>query len=342
MTLPYASVTQDRFTSAMRTRLLALAVGALLAGGGVLIPASAQAAHALSVTSMFVSVDAQTYAVGAQVNATVTGRTNGGAPLSGRVSLTVVGPSGSMTVSDQPVSAVNFSTVIAFRAGDPGTYGVKVLFTPANRDLLTGSSASTDFESRLGGSTLTGKAPALTAGTSGTLTATLALADTQPAGGTVQLRLDDGDDVVTSCDPQSTGAKTAGCPLALPTMLGAGAHTAHLRWQGSAFYTAADATVPITVNAPASKGGGSGSGGGAAQAPAAAPTPTATPTPRATPAVTPTATTPAAIDPSNTDATSPIPLLPIIIAVIALLLCAGIVLTVVLVVRSRTPKPPVA
>jgi hypothetical protein len=327
----------------MRTRLLALAVGALLAGGGVLIPASAQAAHALSVTSMFVSVDAQTYAVGAQVNATVTGRTNGGAPLSGRVSLTVVGPSGSMTVSDQPVSAVNFSTVIAFRAGDPGTYGVKVLFTPANRDLLTGSSASTDFESRLGGSTLTGKAPAFTAGTSGTLTATIALAGTQPAGGTVQLRLDDGDDVVTSCDPQSTGAKTAGCPLALPTTLGAGAHTAHLRWQGSAFYTAADATVPITVNAPASKGGGSGSGGGAAPAPAApAPaTPSATATPRATPAVTPTAT-PAAIDPSNTDATSPIPLLPIIIAVIALLLCAGIVLTVVLVVRSRTPKPPVA
>jgi hypothetical protein len=329
----------------MRTRLLALAVGALLAGGGVLIPASAQAAHALRVTSMFVSVDAQTYAVGAQVNATVTGRVDGSAPLSGRVSLTVVGQSGSVTVSDQPVSAVNFSTVIAFRAGDPGTYGVKVLFTPANRDLLTGSSASTDFESRLGGSTLTAKAPTLTAGTAGTLTTTIALADSKPAGGTVRLRLDDGDDIVATCDPQSTGAKSAGCPLALPATLTAGTHTAQLRWEGSPFYAAADATVTFTVSAPAKKSSGSGGGGsgngGSGGGGAAAPAPTASPTAsaaRPTPTATPLAAGQPAIDPRNTDATSPIPLLPIIVAVIALLLCAGIVLTVVLVVRSRTPK----
>jgi hypothetical protein len=336
----------------MRTRLVALVAGALLAGGGVLIPASAQAAgsapriSAPAATAMAIELDSPAFPVGDAVQVSISGRVLDGRALSGTWSLTLSSAEGpSVLAANMPVNTANFLTGFSFRAGKAGDYGLTVAFTPSNLLAEQSSQAQTSFEVRIVGSTMTAAAPQLTAGTPGTLDTTIKLADSLPAGGTVRLILD-GDDSGITCDPVPSGTQTVGCPLKLPASLTAGAHTAKLRWENSPNYAVAVATVQLTVAPPKkSSGGGSGSGSGGGAAPAPAPAAaSASASPRATPkaTATPIAAGAPAIDPHAADATGPIPLLPIIIAVIALLLCAAIVLTVVLVVRSRAPKPPAA
>jgi hypothetical protein len=326
--------------------MLAAAASALLVGVGVLAPASAQAfGQVPSATTVGLDLDSDAFPVGHRVAATVSGSVLDGKALHGRWTLTVSGPGGAVVVADEAVNAASLETGTAFDAGDAGDYRATLQFTPSSPLDEQPASAARTFEVRVVGSIVTVTHGALTAGSSGTLTAAIALADTRPAGGTVRFRVDDTDtDADTDgCTPQSTGARTAGCTLRLPA-LAAGAHVAHLRWEGSDVYAVGVADVPFTVaasagGAPGAPAKGGGAGGGSATH-AATPAPGASASTRIPTAGSTTAPVAAGqpLDPRTAGATSGIPLLPIAIVVVAVLLCAAIVLTVVVVVRRRRPS----
>lgn len=349
----------------MRTRLLALAAGALVAAGaGVLVPSAAQAAPAAptlfgipAITIASVTMSHPLYTIGDPVVAHVDIQAPG-AVLNGTWTLKFVapGPSTGIVELNKPVNTSHLVVDEPIAAVPAGEYTVTVSYAP-NDSSTTPAIMTTGFSARLGGVSLSESHDPLVAGKGGSMVATVKLpSGSQTVGGTIHLEVDAAADVAT-CAPARTSPTTAQCTLGLPASLAAGSHPANLNWEGSPTFIQANATETLTVSAPkSSSGSGSGSSGskgatgsggsGAAAVAGGATVPSASATP--SPAVPATATPVAAagdqpgVDPTATSASSPIPLLPILIAVIALLLVAAIIVTVVLVVRSRKPAGPTA